>query len=450
VTAPARQNRPIRSARRAVWYASALALVLACQGVPEALAQEPAQKEIVVAQSGLLKGFNPFAPLQRLFGGGNKQRRQKQRPTKQRPKVSRRATGTPPAFEVTPKDPDAGLILVVGDRLARGVADGLKYALAEKPQVRVETVTEDKEGFAGENPPDWPTQVLAKIRGADVKAVVVMIGRYDLTRRFPGEPPIDFMTGEWLDIYRDKVDDLVRVVRQEKKPIVWAGLPPTNDDLVNADFTQLNSIFQSTTEDRRVRYVDIWDIFLAEDGSYSSYGPDVDGKNARLRTNDRIGFTWAGYRKVAFFVERDLSRLLGGYGGYAFEGVSDDPNFIVLTGRTTSPEALLLGGEDDEEIDPKSTAYRFFVKGDALKPIPGRVDNRLVASLTEVPEPVHEIAEKPAALMGPHAFEAVDPNRPPELFERSGPIKSGGLGRRASAPVKRVYLPVDAEAYAPL
>ncbi|MDN3720829.1 hypothetical protein QW131_20400 [Roseibium salinum] len=82
---------------------------------------------------------------------------------------------------------------------------------------------------------------------------------------------------------------------------MWAGLPPTNEELVNGDFTQLNSIFTSAAEDRRVRYVDIWDIFLAEDGSYSSYGPDVDGKNARLRDSDRIDFTWAGYRKVAFF-----------------------------------------------------------------------------------------------------------------------------------------------------
>ncbi|MBN9672394.1 DUF459 domain-containing protein [Labrenzia aggregata] len=449
VTARRRQRRSLKSIRLTVWAAAACAFVLACEGVPDALAQEPAQKEIVIAQSGILKGFNPFAPLQRLFGGG-KRRTKKQRPSKQRSQTSRRATGTPPAFEAIPKDPNAGLILVVGDRMARGVADGLKFALAEKPQVRVETVTDDKAGFAGKSPPDWPTQVLAKIRGADVKAVVVMIGRQDLTKSFPGEPPVDFMTGEWLDVYRDKVDDLVRVVRQEKKPIVWAGLPPTNDELVNADFTQLNSIFQSTSEDRRIRFVDIWDIFLAEDGSYSSYGPDVDGKNARLRTNDRIDFTWAGYRKVAFFVERELSRLLGGYGGYAFEGVADDPNFIVLTGRTTSPEALLLGGEDDEEIDPQSTAYRFFVKGDALKPMPGRVDNRRIASLTEELAPVHVITEKPAALMGPHAFEEVDPNRPPELFERTEPVRSGGSGQRASAPVKRVYLPVDARTGAPL
>ncbi|WP_459355182.1 SGNH/GDSL hydrolase family protein [Roseibium sp. M-1] len=346
------------------------ALGLVAGGIA-AQAQDLPAKEIIVAQNPF-KGFNPFAPLQRLFGGG--ERRDKPQQQTQKPRVAR-PTGAAPNFEILPKDPNAGLILVVGDRMARGVSDGLKFTLAEKPQVRVEPITDDRAGFTGENPPDWTTQVLAKIRGADVKAVVVMIGRQDLGKTFPGDPPKEFMTAEWLETYRAKVEALVRVVRQEKKPLVWVGLPPTNEELVNADFTQLNSIFQSGSEDRRVRYVDIWDIFLAEDGSYSSFGPDVDGKNTRLRTNDRIDFTWAGYRKVAFFVERELSRVLGGYGGLAFEGVDDDPNFIVLTGRTTSPEALLLGGEEDEAINPLSRTYRFFVNGEPLPPIPGRVDD---------------------------------------------------------------------------
>lgn len=327
---------------------------------------------IILAQNGPFRGFNPFAPLKRLFRGDRERKRQK--PVEKRPAATRPA-GTAPRFEVVEKDPDAGLILVVGDRMARGVADGLRFTLADKPQIRIERITDDKSGFTGEPAPDWSTQVLSKIRGADVKAVVVMIGREDIGEAFPGEPPVEFMTSEWLEAYMDEIDELVNTVRREKKPVVWAGLPPTNNEILNGDFTQLNSLFQGASEDRRVRYVDIWDIFLAEDGTYSSFGPDVEGKNARLRTNDRIGFTWAGYRKVAFFVERELSRLLGGYGGLAFEGVEDDPNFIVLTGRTTSPESLLLGGEETREIDKNSPAYRYFVKGEPPSRIRGRVDD---------------------------------------------------------------------------
>lgn len=343
---------------------------------PEAWAQSGAaspDRPIVLAQNKEFRGFNPFRALGRIFGGGDR-RKSKKAPQKRR-KASRPA-GVPPKFEEAEKDPDAGLILVVGDRMARGVADGLRFTLAQQPKIKVEQITEDKKGFAGDEPPAWATKTVSKIRGAEVKAVVVMIGWRDRDKSFAGsELPIEYMTAEWLNIYRNRVSALVRTVRQEKIPVVWVGLPPTNDELLNGDFTQLNSIYAAAAEERRVRYVDLWDIFLAEDGSYTSYGPDVDGKNTRLRTKDRIGFTWPGYRKVAFFVERELSRLLGGYGGLAFEGVEDDPNFIVLTGRTTSPEAFLLGGEDDAEIDTSGTAYRFFVEGEQLPPVRGRVDD---------------------------------------------------------------------------
>ena len=334
--------------------------------VPEtikpAFAQERAEKH----------SFNPFAPLLRLFGGGRTQRK-KTETKNNRPK---RAVGAAPAFVEQPKNPDAGLILVVGDRMARGVGDGLKYLLADKPVVRVDYLTDDRQGFAGANAPDWAAQVLARIRGADVKAVVVMLGEHDLKKPLPGEPPLDYMSDAWLTAYRKKATGLVKTVRQERKPIFWVGLPPTGSTATNNDFSAMNDIFSGLAEDSRSRYIDIWDIFLNEEGSYSAYGPDVDGKNTRLRSGDKIGFTWAGYQKVAFFVERELSSMLGGYGGYAFEGVDDDPNFIVLTGRETPPDEELLGAENGpSKLDKDSVAYRFFVKGESLPSVSGRADN---------------------------------------------------------------------------
>lgn len=330
-------------------------------------------QERSVRDGGNIRSFNPFAPLLRLFGVGQTERRRIEKPVvKQQPS---RPAGTPPAFVEEPKNPDAGVILVVGDRMARGVGEGLKYLLADKPMVRVDLLTEDRKGFAGDDAPDWSGQALARIRGADVKAVVVMIGQHDRNKEFPGEPPLEYMTDAWIAEYRKKAADLVHTVHQERKPLIWVGLPPTNTAAKNADFTILNDIFSGVVGDSRTWFVDIWDIFLNEEGAYSSYGPNVAGKNALLRSSDRTGFTWAGYQKVAFFVERELSSILGGYGGYAFEGVDDDPNFIVLTGRITPPDEELLGSDQRAgKLDKESMAYRFFVKGESLAPVPGRAD----------------------------------------------------------------------------
>lgn len=329
--------------------------------------------ELVRPAPGNSRSFSPFKAFKRLFENGGVKRRKTVRRTTG---GSTRSAKVARSFAEKPKDPDAGIILVVGDRMARGLADGLKFTLAEKPMVRVDFLTEDKAGLAGVDGPDWNAQVLARIRGADVKAVVVMMGQRDLGRVLPGDPVVEFLTEGWLEAYKKKAMSLARTIREERKPVIWVGLPPTSETLKNSDFGSFNAIFQSVVAETRSRYVDIWDIFLSEDGSYSTFGPDVDGKNARLRTKDKTGFTWAGYRKVAFFVERELSRVLGGYGGLAFEGVLDDPNFIVLTGRTTSSEVDLLGGDSDEPaVDEGSPAYRFLVRGDDLPPVAGRVDD---------------------------------------------------------------------------
>ena len=372
--------------RGKAWLLSGLLFGAICLGlwgssgqiIPDALAQNSGGSVIRPAPGN----STGFRPLFRLFGFGEAKRpaRTRTKPAETR-KRSRRAN-VAPAFQAKPKDPDAGVILVVGDQMAKGVAEGLRYTLADKSMVRVDTLIHEKSGLAGAGAPDWGTEIIARLRGEDVKAVVLMMGRYDLAVPFPAEPPVEFATSEWEKIYSSKAADLVSSIRQERKQLIWVGLPPTGNPLTNTDFILLNSLFQAGAEENRGKYVDVWDIFLTENGEYDSFGPDVDGKRARLRDADKVGFTWDGYRKVAFFVERELSRLLGGYGGMAFEGVEDDPNFIVLTGRTTAPEDELLGGSEGTGPAPYAgvatdTARNFFVLGEARKGPAGRVDSNV-------------------------------------------------------------------------
>ncbi|WP_417667725.1 GDSL-type esterase/lipase family protein [Roseibium sp.] len=329
--------------------------------------------DVVRPAPGRSTGFNPFKPLLKMLGVEPRKRRAPR--NNNATETARVSSGTAPRFVETPKDPDAGVILVIGDRMARGLADGLAFTLADKPMVRVEKLTEDNSGIAGAEAPDWAARALARIRGDNVKAVVVMMGWKDLGRVLPGEPPLEFATSDWWAAYQKQAERLVKTVRDERKPLVWVGLAPTSVETTNIDFGRMNEIFAGAAEAERGHFVDIWDIFFSDAGEYSSFGPDVEGKRVRLRASDKVGFTWAGYRKVAFFTERQLSRILGGYGGLAFEGVEDDPNFIVLTGRTTSPETELLGGgEELEKSEAPNDAWRFLVEGTTLRSQPGRVD----------------------------------------------------------------------------
>ncbi len=59
-------------------------------------------------------------------------------------------------------------------------------------------------------------------------------------------------------------------------------------------------------------FVDIWDGFVDENGAFVYTGPDINGQPVRLRgADDGINVTKAGKRKIAFYAEKSLRRLLG-------------------------------------------------------------------------------------------------------------------------------------------
>lgn len=323
------------------------------------------------------QGFNPLRPLFRLFGfdGGKRNRPPAEEPKATRKQEVKREPAKPVIVE-QPKDEDARQVLVVGDALAEGLAEGLVAAYAETPSIRIEKFIEARNGLVDQPDPDYPTRVSQILQGQQIAVVVVFLGAGDTRDLTEGENALEFHSPQWEEAYRQRVEKLAKAVRFYKKPLIWIGLPPTKATALRSGFSYLNEQFKSRVEASDAIFVDIWDVFLNEEGKYTSYGPDVEGKRRQLRSNDGVGFTWPGFRKVAFFAEREIARIIGSSGAFAFDGVEDDPNFIVLTGRTTSPEDELAGGEGGLPAPVVDTMqHRLIVRGEALPYVLGRVDD---------------------------------------------------------------------------
>lgn len=350
-------------------------------------------------------GFNPLRPLMRLFGVSQPEVRVQEAKPVVRKKAPAAPSG-PPKVTEAPKEPDAGVVLVLGGQTAAGLAEGLSFIFAQKPMIRVELLTSAPasapssataasgnagslpapgplpDGLLGDPDPAWTEKAVSRIRRGGVKAVVAVFGYADLKDLpQPDGSLVAFGSDAFKAEYRKKLRALALAMRQERKPLVLVGLPPTDGGRFDPGFTLLNDLFQTEASMTRSAYVDIWKVFLDDNEAYTAFGPDVDGQRRRLRSNDGVGFTWAGTRKVAFFVERELARVLGGYGGLAFEGVADDPNFIVLTGRALSAEDHLAGDAREPQILPPveteaaiRLARKFLATGDSGVPTPGRVD----------------------------------------------------------------------------
>jgi len=78
----------------------------------------------------------------------------------------------------------------------------------------------------------------------------------------------------------------------------------------SADLLALNDAYRARSQSAGTAFVDVWEAFASEDGSYSATGPDVDGELVRLRTSDGVHFTKAGARKLAFFADRELQKIV--------------------------------------------------------------------------------------------------------------------------------------------
>ncbi len=332
-----------------------------------------------------------------LFGGGNK-RIEQVRPSRQKSRRSSPSRGQSrnsgvaavkaPKITEKEKSKDAKILLVVGDDLAKGLADGLRAVYAETPSIKVKKLVYPQAGLVADKDPDWPEDVAEALKDEDVGLVVVALGARDnqnikvieqgvqdgQTVSYAAE--LQFQGEEWKKEYRFRTASLVAAVRNEQLPLIWVGLAPAEDYLTSANFSFLNDLFTEQVEPAGGIFVDIWTAFQNENGEYTANGPDITGKPARLRASDGVYFTWAGYRKVAYFVEREIARIFGSATAFIFEGVKDDPNFIVLTGRLTSPETKLIGPDDKGgKAAAGSALHKLTVSGEPLPDVSGRSDD---------------------------------------------------------------------------
>ena len=206
---------------------------------------------------------------------------------------------------------DARTILIVGDFLASGLGDGLTAAFETSPGVVVEARGNVSSGLVRDDYYDWPEQLPKMIDELKPAMVVVMIGANDRQQMVTDTAKEKFRTDGWFTEYRRRVLSFGKEVTARKIPLLWVGLPAFQSDSMTADAVQMNQLYRNQVESIGGEFVDIWDGFVDENGTFIVTGSDVNGQQVRLRTSDGINLTQAGRRKLAFYVEKPARRLLG-------------------------------------------------------------------------------------------------------------------------------------------
>ena len=247
----------------------------------------------------------------------------------------------------------------------------------------------------------------------------------------------EFREERWVELYTRKIDEMIGVLKSKGVPVLWVGLPAVRGAKATADMLFLDSLYREAAGKAGITYVDVWDGFVDEAGRFLQQGPDFEGQIRRLRAYDGVYFTKAGARKLAHYVEREITRLLAGRSApIALPTEPATPDANALPGQP-APRPLagpivplvassvgtdqLLGGPGSRPAAVDALAARTLVKGEALAPPAGRAD--------DFAWPRREVGreqakgETPSASVSPEGTAAA-PNAPPKP-KKPRPIQSG-------------------------
>lgn len=313
------------------------------------------------------------------------------------PRTLKRRAPPPKPKVVVVKNENAPKLLVIGDFLGGGVADGLQRLYAENPNIVVVNKAKANSGIVRDDVIDWVNvlpEMIAEIKPA---AIVSMVGMNDRQQMRLSTGRVSKLSEEWLAEYNSRVANILSASATANIPLVWVGLPPVRSGKMNSDYLVFNEIYRSKAEAGGASFVDVWDGFTNAEGKFVSAGPDINGQIVRLRGSKGINMTRAGRAKLAFFVDKELKRL-----GI----VSDDPGFefaslgtinlgnaqpqvpdydpvgtgktvIIPLGSPVSDGGNVLEGEKDFlKADEKKNSVSFALveEGIALQPRAGRID----------------------------------------------------------------------------
>ncbi len=208
------------------------------------------------------------------------------------------------------KSEDARTILVIGDFMASGLAEGLEAAFADTADVVVTRETNGSSGLVRDDYFDWPAALPTLLDTSEPNILTVMLGSNDRQAIRQDGTSLEVRSQAWAEAYALRVETIVKTATERDIPLVWVGAPAFQSPSLSADILAINDIFRDRVAASGGEFVDIWDGFVDEAGSFVFTGSDIQGQQVRLRGSDGINMTGAGKRKIAFYAEKPLRRLL--------------------------------------------------------------------------------------------------------------------------------------------
>jgi hypothetical protein len=205
-------------------------------------------------------------------------------------------------------DDDATMrrVVVFGDSQAQGVAGGLQRVLLDDPRYKVLNHTHPGAAIVHSDT-EWMAPIQDFLDKDKAEVAVIMFGANDrLDLRDDDGKYVHFRSDEWRAAYAKRVDRMLTALSGAHFKIVWCGNPIARSPAYSADMSYINDIYADEVAHFGGEYLPLWTVIADNQGQFTAYGPDRSGVTERLRNDDGIHFTAAGYELIA---ERVISVL---------------------------------------------------------------------------------------------------------------------------------------------
>lgn len=146
---------------------------------------------------------------------------------------------------------------------------------------------------------DWPAATPGIAEAERGAIAVVMFGAND-------RPPVrlhghidDALSSAFCTSYGAHVHTIAEDLARYCAGVIWVGHPIVRDPVYAEDMALLNRLYAAQSMAAGADWFPSWDLFIDDAGNYAPYGKGTDGMTTRLRADDGVHLTSAGYDVLA-------------------------------------------------------------------------------------------------------------------------------------------------------
>ncbi|EPD8510433.1 SGNH/GDSL hydrolase family protein [Campylobacter upsaliensis] len=188
--------------------------------------------------------------------------------------------------------------LLIGDSLMQGVAVALNKDL-KNLGLKVVDLSKQNTGLSYKSYFDWAKETTKTLQNnKKIKYLVVLLGANDPWDIKKGGIYHRFNSKSWLEIYTQRVDEILKIATEHNIKVLWYEIPPVKKDDLNKKLSILNQIYSQEILKNKGIFINT-KLFFSKNDAYSAYIKDENNKSIKVRSDDGVHFTPSGAKEMS-------------------------------------------------------------------------------------------------------------------------------------------------------